>query len=90
VRWNGGLRLALAYKGAVVEEREKFLSPRDSWLRACEFFDRDFTRTRKLSATPGKIDANRLELGVARKRSGGGARRSLVHRSPHCGHDRGP
>lgn len=63
---DGGLRLALAYKGTVVEEREQLLSPRDPWPRACLFFDPEFARSKELVTTSGKIDAGRLELGVAR------------------------
>lgn len=64
--YDGSLRLALAYKGRVLEERDQLLSPGNPWLRACQFFDSNFTRSKKLVSTPGKIDANRLELAVAR------------------------
>jgi hypothetical protein len=63
---EGRLKLVLAYKETLVEEREHLLSPRDPWLRACQFFDVEFTRSKKLLVSPGSNNINNLELGVAR------------------------
>lgn len=60
------MRLILAYKDATVEQHDQFLSARDLWIRAAQFFDPGFERSKNLVAKSGSVGVSRFEAGVAR------------------------